>query len=125
MNASLWSIWNTAQVALAGLTAGEWALLIVLGAALLMFSALRERYLLFWTAGWAMLLASGLAGEHGARLRMPLRYVPAAEQATFVLAMALFAGAVFFYARARSLFGPLAAVAFSVPPFSAVRVMLW
>ncbi len=125
MNASLWSIWNTAQVALAGLTAGEWALLIVLGAALLMFSALRERYLLVWTAGWAMLLASGLAGEHGARLRMLLRYVPAAEEATFVLAMALFAGAVFLYVRARSLFGPLAAIAVSVAAFSAVRVMLW
>ena len=36
MNASLWSIWNTtAQPALAGLKAGEWALLIMLAASLL------------------------------------------------------------------------------------------
>jgi hypothetical protein len=55
MNASLWSIWSTAQLGLAGLKTGEWALLIVLGAALLLYSALRERYALVWAAGWAML----------------------------------------------------------------------
>ncbi|HEX3684678.1 MAG TPA: hypothetical protein VHU83_19225, partial [Bryobacteraceae bacterium] len=74
MNASLWSIWSTAQLGLAGLKTGEWALLIVLGAALLLYSALRERYALVWAAGWAMLLSSCLAGAHGAALRIPLRY---------------------------------------------------
>ena len=72
MNASLWSIWNTtAQPALAGLKAGEWALLLVLGASLLVLSALRERYLLVWTAGWALLVTSRLAGVHGAAMRIP------------------------------------------------------
>ncbi len=46
MNVSLWSIWNTAQPALTGLKAGEWALLLVLAASLVVVSALRERYFL-------------------------------------------------------------------------------
>jgi two-component system NtrC family sensor kinase len=124
MNASLWSIWSTAQLALAGLKTGEWALLIVLGAALLVFSALRERYVLIWAAGWAMLLSSCLAGAHGAAMRIPLRYVPAIEQGSFVLAMGLFAGAILLYVRARNLLVPLAAIAASVGGLSAARAIL-
>jgi PAS domain S-box-containing protein len=125
MNASLWPILNTAQTALAGLKAGEWALLIVLGASLLVVSALRERYLLIWTAGWALLVASHLAGAHGSGFRIPLRYVPAVEQAAFVLAMGLLGGAILVYVRARNLLTPLAAMAVSVAGFSVIRVMLW
>ena len=109
MNASLWTLWNTAQPALAGLKAGEWALLIMLGASLLVLSALRERYLLVWTVGWALLVTSRLAAVHGAEMRIPLHYVPAAEQAAFVVAMGLFAAAVFVYVRGRNLLAPLAA----------------
>src|ERR1700689_1882398 len=102
MNESLWSFWNTAQPALAGLKAGEWAVLLVLGASLLVLSALRERYLLVWTAGWALLAGSRLAGVHGAGMGIPERYVPAVEQAAFAVAMGLFAGAVFLYVRERN-----------------------
>src|SRR5271169_5098661 len=74
MNVSLWSIWNTtAQPALAGLKAGEWALLLLLGASLVVLCALRERYLAVWTAGWALLVSSRLVGAHGAAMRMPLQ----------------------------------------------------
>ncbi len=125
MNATLWSIWNTAQPALAGLKAGECALLIVLGASLLVLSALRERYLLIWMAGWAMLVSSRLTGVHGPAMGMPERYVPAVEQAAFVAAMGLFAGAVFVYIRARNLFAPLAAIAVCVVAFAVARVLLW
>jgi len=125
MDASLWSIWNTAQPALAGLKAGEWALLIMLGASLLVLSALRERYLLIWTAGWALLVTSRLAGAHGAAMRIPVRYVPAAEQAAFVLAIGLFAGAVLVYVRARNLLTPLVAIAGSVAGFAVARAVLW
>ncbi len=125
MNASLWSIWSTAQPALARLKAEEWALLIVLGASLLVLSALRERYLLIWTAGWAMLVSSRLVGAHGAALRIPQRYVPAVEQAAFVLAMGLFVSAVFVYIRERNLLTPLAAITLSVTGFAIARVMLW
>jgi PAS domain S-box-containing protein len=125
MTASLWSIWNTAQPALAGLKAGEWALLIMLGASLLVLSALRERYLLIWTAGWALLVTSRIASAHGAGLRIPVQYVPAVEQAAFVLAMALFAGAVLVYVQVRNLLTPLVAIAVSVAGFAVARTLLW
>ena len=125
MNASLWSILNTAQTALAGLKAGEWALLIMLGASLLVLSALRERYLLIWTAGWALLVTSHLAGAHEVGMRIPVRYAPAVEQAAFVLAMGLLGGAILVYVRARNLLRPLAAIASSVGGFSVARVLLW
>ncbi|MGA7927869.1 MAG: ATP-binding protein [Candidatus Sulfotelmatobacter sp.] len=126
MNDSLWSFWNSsAQPALAGLKAGEWALLLVLGASLLVLSALRERYLLVWTAGWALLAGSRLTGWHGAGMGIPQRYVPAVEQAAFVVAMGLFAGAVFVYIRERNLLLPLAAITLSVAGFAVARVLLW
>ncbi len=125
MNDFLWSTWNLAQPALAGLKAGEWALVIMLGASLLVLSALRERYLLVWTAGWTALLGARLAGVHGAAMQIPARYVPAAEQAAFVIAVGLFAGAVFVYVRARNLLAPLAAITVSVAGFAVARVVLW
>ncbi len=125
MNVSLWSIWNIAQPALAGLKAGEWALLLMLGASLLVLSALRERYLLVWTVGWALLVTSRLAALHGAALRIPERYVPAVEQAAFVVAMGLFAGAVLAYVRARNLLVPLAVITVSEAGFAVARVLLW
>jgi PAS domain S-box-containing protein len=126
MNASLWSIWSTtAQPALAGLKAGEWALLLVLGALLVVLSVLRERYLLVWTVGWAVLVASRLAGLHGAAIGIPERYIPAVEQAAFVVAMGLFAGGVLAYVRARNLLWPLAAITVSVAGFAVARVLLW
>jgi PAS domain S-box-containing protein len=125
MNASLWSILITVQTALAGLKTGDWALLIMFGASLLVLSALRERYLLIWTAGWALLVTSHLAGAHGVGMRIPLRYAPAVEQAAFVLAMGLLGGAILVYVRARNLLTPLAAIAVSVAAFSVVRVLLW
>jgi two-component system NtrC family sensor kinase len=125
MNESLWSIWNTAQPVLAGLQAGEWAVLFGLGASLLALSALRERYLLIWTAGWALLAGSRLARLHGGGLGMPGRLVPAVEQAAFVVAMGLFAGAVFVYIRDRNLLAPLTAITVIVAGFAVARVLLW
>jgi PAS domain S-box-containing protein len=126
MNVSIWSFWNTtAQPALAGLKAGEWALVIMLGALLVVLSVLRERYLLVWTAGWALLVSSRFAGLHGAAMGIPQRYVPAVEQAAFVVAMGLFAGGVFVYVRARNLLAPVAAITVSVAGFAVARVLLW
>ena len=125
MNEFLWSLWNTAQPALAGLKGGEWAVLFVLAASLLVLSALRERYLLIWTAGWFLLSGSRLAGLHGAGVGIPERYVPAVEQAAFVVAMGLFAGAIFVYIRERNLLAPLAAITVSVAGFAVARVLVW
>src|ERR1700685_3075074 len=88
MKVSLWSVWNTtAQPALAGLKAGEWALLLVLAASLVVLCTFRERYLLVWTGGWALLVGSRLAGVHGAAMGIPEQYIPAVEQAGFVVAV--------------------------------------
>ncbi len=125
MSESLWSFWNTAQPTLAGLKAGEWAALFGLAASLLVLSALRERYLLIWTGGWALLAGSRLVALHGAGMGIPERYVPAVEQAAFVVAMGLFAGAVFLYIRERNLLAPLAAITVSVAGFAVARALLW
>src|SRR5258708_29495914 len=123
MDDSVWWLWNAAQSAVGGLKAGEWGLVIMLGASLLVLSALRERYLLIWTAGWALLVTSRLAGAHGVGMRIPLHYIPPVEQAAFVLAVGLFAGTVFVYIRARNLLTPLAAIAVSVAGFAVVRAL--
>jgi PAS domain S-box-containing protein len=125
MNESLWSFWNSVQPALAGLKAGDWAVLLALGVSLLLLSALRERHLLLWAAGWALLAGSRLAGMHGAGMGIPWRFVPAVEQAAFVVAMGLFAGAVFVYIRDRNLLAPLAAITVIVASFAVARGLLW
>src|SRR5579862_159791 len=125
MNASLGSIWDSASAVLASLATGDWALLILFVATLLVLSSLRERYLSIWTAGWAMLLTSRIVRVHWQALWIPQHYAPAVEQAAFVLASGLFAAAVLFYIRDRNLLSPLAAITLSVAAFAFVRVMLW
>src|SRR6202040_3944553 len=77
------------------------------------------------TAGWGVLVTSRLAAVHGTGMRIPGGYVPAVAQTTFVIAIALFAGAVLVYVQARNLLAPLAAIAVSVAGFSVARVLLW
>ncbi|MGA9255791.1 MAG: hypothetical protein WBV98_04250, partial [Candidatus Sulfotelmatobacter sp.] len=126
MTASLWSAWNTvAQPAVARLKPGECALLIILAASLLVLSVFRERYLAVWTAAWTLLVTSRLVEKHGAGMHIPARYVPAVEQAAFVIAIGLFAWAVFVYIRERNLLAPLAAVTLSTAGFAVARVLLW
>ena len=103
---------------------GEFALLIILAASVLVLSVFRERYLAVWTAAWTLLVTSRLAEAHGAGMQIPPRYVPVVEQAAFVIAMGLFAGAIFVY-RERNLLAPLLAVTLSTAGFAAARVLLW
>jgi PAS domain S-box-containing protein len=125
MNGSLLQIWNGAQPMLAGLKAADCALLIVLGATVITFSALRQRYLAIWTAGWAFLVSSRLVAAHGPAMHIPARFVPAIEQAAFVLAIGLFAIAIFVYIDERNLLAPLAAITVSVAGFAVARSFLW
>jgi len=125
MNPSLGTIWSSLQPALAALKAADWASLAMLGVSLLVVCALRERFLTVWAAGWALLAASRLTGAHGAAMQIPARYLPAVEQATFVLAIGLFAGAVLVYTRSRDLMAPLAAITACVAGFAVARVVLW
>ena len=126
MTASVWSIWNTvAQPAIARLQPGEWALLIVFVASLLVLSVFRERYLAIWTAGWTLLVGSRLMETQGQALHCPQTYLPVVEQAAFILAMGLFAGAVFAYIGERNLMTPLVGVTLGTTAFAVARVLLW
>ena len=126
MTASLWSIWNTvAQPAFARLKPGEWSLLLGLAALLLVLCAFRERYLATWTAAWTLLVSSRLLAAHDAVWQIPARYLPAVEQAAFVIAVGLSAAAVLVYIRDRNLMAPLAAVTATTAGFAVARVLLW
>src|SRR4030081_524444 len=126
MSSALWSIWSVAtQLGLSKLTAGGCALVVVLGALLLVLRSFRERYLMIWIAGWTALLASRLIAEHGSSVLIPQRYLPVAEHTTFVLAVGLFAAAILAYTQVGTLFTPLAAVTVSVIAFAAARAVLW
>ncbi|MGC1371144.1 MAG: PAS domain S-box protein, partial [Candidatus Sulfotelmatobacter sp.] len=110
---------------LAGLKAGECALLIMFAVTLLVLSKLPRRYFAIWTAGWAMLVSSRFVGAHGMAIHIPQRFIPAVEQAAFVLAIGLFAGAIFLYISERNLLAPLAAITVSVAVFAVARTFLW
>src|SRR5580700_2374442 len=126
MTANLWSLCITAaRPALAGLKPAEWALLILLATSVVVLCAFRQRYLMLWTAGWAMLVGSRLIAMHGSVLRISERYTPVAEQASFLIAVGLLAGAVFIYTRGKNLLGPLAAVTVGLAGFAAGRALLW
>ena len=58
-------------------------------------------------------------------MRIPARFVPAVEQAAFVVAIGLFAGAVFVYIRERNLLAPLAAITLATAGFAVARVLFW
>ncbi len=125
MSASLWSIWNAAaKLGIARPTAAEFALLILLGASLLVALTLRESYLKIWIVGWTALVASRLA-EHSLAAKIPAPFGSVAVQATFVLAVGLLAGAVFLYARSRDLILPLAVITPVLVGFAGARLLLW
>jgi len=125
MSASLWSIWNTAaQLGLARPTAAELALLILLGASLLILRAFRENYLKVWVLGWTVFVASRLA-EHCFGAKIPAPFDLLAVHATFVLAVGLMAGAVLLYARSRDLILPLLVITPMLVGFAGARVLLW
>ena len=125
MNVFLGSIWSAAQPTLASMKAGEWLLLIVLVTTLLVLSVLRERYFIVWSAGWALLSGSKFAAAHAQVLKIPRMYAPAVEQAAFVLAVGLFAGAILLYVRDKDLLTPVASITVCIAAFAVARVFLW
>ena len=125
MSASLWSTFNaTAKLGLSQLTAEEFALLVLLGASLLVLVAFRENYLKVWIVGWSALVASRLA-EHALSAKIPAPFGSVAVQATFILAVGLLAGSILLYARSRNLIVPLAVVTPVLVGFSGARLLLW
>src|SRR5581483_9900359 len=80
--------------------------LLMLAGSLLVFRTFRERYLLLWILGWLAYFVSqgtllGTSAEP--------RYVVAISHAEFVLAICLFAAAVFQYTHSPRLIMPLLA----------------
>ena len=125
MSVSLGSVWSiVAQLGLAKPTGVEFALLIVLGASLLTLRTFRERYLTIWILGWTAFVSSRLAG-HVLAAQVPGIYVRVIEQAGFVLAVGLLAGAVVVYTRSHDLFVPLTVITLILVGFAGARVLLW
>ena len=125
MIASFSSIWNSMAVpGMAALSAPDWALLILLGTFLLASFAVRELYFKIWIVGWAVFAASRL-GAHNFASRFPAPFGLVTEQASFVLAVGLLAGAVLLYAHSRELIVPLAVVTPILVGFAGARVLLW
>jgi two-component system NtrC family sensor kinase len=124
MNLSILGIWYAVgDIGVPKLMAQESAALIILAASLLVFRTFRERYLLIWILGWLAYFVS----------RWTLRGSPlywsrdliAISQAEFILAVCLFAAAVFLYTHGRRLLNALLLIAIIVMSFAAARAMLW
>src|SRR5437660_254909 len=116
----LLSLWTLAGAAILKLSPLESAALIMLAASLVVFRTFRERYLLVWILGWMVYLVS----------RMPLassdpQYGRAIAEGTFVLAVCLFAAAVFSYTRAKNLFLPLLFISLGLVGYAVARPLLW
>jgi PAS domain S-box-containing protein len=125
MSATLWSIWNSVtRLGIARPTTAELALLILLGASLLALRAFRENYLKIWIVGWTAFTGSRLA-EHAFAGRIPPPFDQVVVQASFVLAVGLFAGAVLLYTRGRDLIVPLMVITPVLVGFAGARVLLW
>src|SRR5690242_17664752 len=89
-------------------------LLILLAGAVLLYSSFREKYLVPWIAGWSVFtlykVLLALSAAHPRALWTILAY------ASYVLAVGLFATAVFFYVSQRKLVWPSAvALGFALP----------
>jgi hypothetical protein len=105
------------------LMAVESATLVVLAASLLVFRTFRERSLLIWIVGWLAYFVSGwtLRSFPG----QPPAYAIAISQSQFVLAIGLFAAAIFVYSHARKLLVFLFGFSGLVIAYALLRALLW
>ncbi|HET7441412.1 MAG TPA: GAF domain-containing protein [Terriglobales bacterium] len=120
-----WCAWYAgSSLAFPKLTGQESAALLMLAAAMLVFRTFRERYLLTWILGWLAVFVSTWT-VHGILLDAAPRYLQAISQGVYVLAVCLFAAAVFIYARCRKLVLPLFIISICIVSYAVVRVLLW
>src|SRR5690349_18618517 len=99
----LLSAWNLAGIPVPKPTPQESAALIMLAASLLVYRTFRERYLVLWILGWVAYFGSHVPLPG---VDLGTEMVTAAAQAEFVLAVCLFAGAVFVYTHTKKLVLP-------------------
>src|SRR2546430_864328 len=126
MNGILASHWLVVgDMTVPRLVAQESAALIILAASLLVFRTFRERYLLIWILGWLAYFISRWT-VHGSLESDSLpRYLTAISHAEFILAVCLFAAAVFVYTNARDFLLPLLLISIGVIAYAAARALLW
>jgi PAS domain S-box-containing protein len=126
MNGILASHWVVVgDMTVPRLVAQESAALIVLAASLLVFRTFRERYLLIWILGWLAYFISRWT-VHGTLESDSLpRYLTAISHAEFILAVCLFAAAVFVYTNARDFLLPLLLISIGTIAYAAARALLW
>jgi two-component system NtrC family sensor kinase len=123
MNASAWYAWYAVgDLSVLKLTPQESAGLIMLAASLLVFRTFRGRYLLVWILGWLAYFVSRWPLPADS---LPHRDLVALSQAEFILAVCLFAAAVFIYTEARDLLLPLLIITVTLMAYAILRAMLW
>ena len=106
------------------LVAEESAALAIVAASLLVFRTFRERYLLVWIVGWLAYFVSRWT-LHGVEGAVIPSYIDAISQAEFVLAICLFAAAIYIYTHRRKFLLPLALASVILISFAVARVLLW
>ncbi|HKD01993.1 MAG TPA: ATP-binding protein [Terriglobales bacterium] len=125
MNTSILGIWYVVgDLSVPKLAAQESAALIILAASLVVFRTFRERYLLVWILGWVAYFLSRWTPGTSAAERLTSDLI-AIRQVEFILAVCLFAGAVFVYTHARKFVRPLVVIAVVLMAFAAVRALYW
>ena len=125
MNPSYLCLWYAAsELAVPKLTAQESAALVMVAASILVFRTFRERYLLVWTVGWLGFFASRWALRDPDLAANGLQSV-AVSQASFVLAICLFATAILIYSNAKKLLLPLALITAALAGYAVARALLW
>jgi two-component system NtrC family sensor kinase len=121
----MWCVWYAAgDVTVPRLIAQDSCALIALAATLVVYRTFRERYLLVWSLGWLSYLAAQWTFPVGIG-SLPPRYLAALSQAAFVLAVCLFAAALFAYTHARKLLLPLLLISIVTVGFALARKLLW
>ena len=125
MNFSLLCLWYAAlDVLLPRLTAQEAAALAMVAASILVFRTFRERYLLVWVLGWLAYFVSEWS-MRGTALSWSPEQALAISQASFVLAVCLFAGAICVYTHANKALLPLSVIAVVLVGYAVARELLW
>jgi two-component system NtrC family sensor kinase len=125
MNTTALCVWFAGgDMAVPKLMAVESSALVILAVALLVFRTFRERYLLMWIAGWLAYFVSGWTfSEFGPGLAP--NYAMAVSHAQFILAVSLFAGAVFVYSHSTRVLLPLWLASLAVLGYAAARALWW
>ena len=124
MNLPLCVWYAVGELAVPKLTAQESAAFLMLAASILVLRTFRERFLLVWVLAWSAYgVAQWFGGDPSALSTSP--GLQAISQATFVLAVSLFAASILVYTRAEKHIFTLFMIAGPVVGLAVARVLYW